>query len=910
MDTKSTCISMAGVTIPSIWEVLSSEIPIFLVSCVGILLWQGTFRHRRRPCRATQNQDETINDQVPYVQSPEIASELKGALKNKNMSEVFRQLMAMQTASQIIPVGCLASLCRAAVEQDSAEKLVHHLLPGHGSSMVDAEGLSIILEEAAKLRSPEMLTALHTYAPKASICMSTASWEALIRGYASLGHLRNSHSLFEEMLAKGMEPSESTMVAILNACAETKEIRLAESIMEHCRKHHGIIPLGMYAALMKVYSNAKSFRKVCDLHVQMEKDGITPDDTTYGHLIRSAAETGRLAMARRLFRESGNPDLLNYMSLIRAAGKERDVSKAMSLLQHLEHSGTADTTAYNCVLDVCVACSDHQAAQGLFQRIQENGMIDVISFNIILKSILQTDSWEAVEKLLKDMKSQGICPNKVTYNSLMHAAISKGQVDQAWELVDRMESEGVDLDACTCSTLMKCVKISKCAGDVERVLALIERTGVVLDEVLIDDLFETCVRFGDKEGNLLSHVLQVLKAIGAQPPSQAVASLIKRCSHSGQMDQAWVVWRELTVAQQLALDQSLYTCMAEACVSNGDLGGALQVFRALKLAFPSSPAKGAIFSMLIKSSLQRKQAGLAMELYEDMDQDTSVCCSLVTYNTLIDAFARAGDMVAVGKVFMGMCRHGVEPDLITYSTAIKGYCVRGDLETAIRLLGQMREKGIEPDAVLYNSLLDGCAHQQLRKLTEQVLADMEGPGGIAPSNYTLSILVKLYGRCKDMHKVREVVETYPEQYSFSLNAKVYTCLMSAFISAGQLTEALEVFQQMKSAGCTPDAKTYQTILSGCLRQGNVSSAVLLVDAALDSGYFDLESFILQEVLLATARINRAADLGLPLFERLSRFGISFPGRIKAALQEAPGEPESCRSFANSWRRSRDRKSVV
>merc|ERR1719214_392392 len=200
--------------------------------------------------------------------------------------------------------------------------------------------------------------------------------------------------------------------------------------MERCRKQCGSLPLPMYAAMMKVYSTAKSFRKIVDLYSQMEKDGVTPDDTSYGQLIRSAAESGRLQMARRLFRESGNQDLLNYMSLIRAAGKERNVGKALSLLEHLENSGTADTTAYNCVLDVCVACSDHQAAQGLFQRIQENGMIDVISFNIILKSILQTDSWEAVEKLLKDMKSQGICPNKVTYNSLMHAAISKGQVDQ------------------------------------------------------------------------------------------------------------------------------------------------------------------------------------------------------------------------------------------------------------------------------------------------------------------------------------------------------------------------------------------------------------------------------------------------------------------------------------------------
>merc|ERR1719335_309376 len=132
--------------------------------------------------------------------------------------------------------------------------------------MVDAEGLSIMLEEAAKLRSTEMLKALHSHARKASIRISAASHEALIRGYASLGHLREAQDVFKEMLVKGIEPSEPAMVALVNACAEKKEVRLAEHVMEHCRRQCGILPLAMYAALMKVYSNAKSFRKICDLH--------------------------------------------------------------------------------------------------------------------------------------------------------------------------------------------------------------------------------------------------------------------------------------------------------------------------------------------------------------------------------------------------------------------------------------------------------------------------------------------------------------------------------------------------------------------------------------------------------------------------------------------------------------------
>eukprot|EP00972_Heterocapsa_arctica_P009043 1332218-Heterocapsa_arctica.AAC.1 len=63
--------------------------------------------------------------------------------------------------------------------------------------------------------------------------------------------------------------------------------------------------------------------------------------------------------------------------------------------------------------------------------------------------------------------------------------------------------------------------------------------------------------------------------------------------------------------------------------------------------------------------------------------------------------------------------------------------------------------------------------------------------GIAPSNFTLSILTKLYGRCGDLEAAFKVVGSYPERYGFKVNAQVYTCLMSACIANGELSRALD-----------------------------------------------------------------------------------------------------------------------
>merc|ERR1719482_2527517 len=90
----------------------------------------------------------------------------------------------------------------------------------------------------------------------------------------------------------------------------------------------------------------------------------------------------------------------------------------------------------------------------------------------------------------------------------------------------------------------------------------------------------------------------------------------------------------------------------------------------------------------------------------------------------------------------------VEPDVVTYSTIIKGFCHAGSLDKALEILKEMKSDGkFSPDEVMYNSLLDGCAREQRPDEALRLLDDMRKTG-IPPSNYTLSMLVKLMGRCR------------------------------------------------------------------------------------------------------------------------------------------------------------------
>jgi pentatricopeptide repeat protein len=667
-------------------------------------------------------------------------------------------------------------------------------------------------------------------------------------------------------------------------------VKLAERAADHYREKCGRLTLAMYSALMKVYSQARLFHKACDLYELLIQDGVKLDNVAYGCLIRAAVESGRLDLARKLFQESGNPDLINYMSLIRAAGRERNLAKALSLLKDLEQSPIPiDTTAYNCVLDVCVACGEQKAAKDLFKRMRDADHVDVISYNTYLKTLLSKNnggfgSAADIALVLQEMRSQGLKPNPVTYNSLINAAISRGDLQGAWQYVEDMEMQGVQVDAFTCSILMKGIKHSSKRDDVEKILALIDRAKVVPDEVLVNSLLDACVRL--RNGPLLTRVLQQFRATGVVPSLHAYATLIKAYGHARQIDQVWALWQEVTAERGIAPNEEVFSCMADACVSNGDLAGAVRVLRDVKQSGLHGSGSHNIFSGLIRACLQRKDLAHAMELYEEMAKN-DIPCSLTSFNILIDALARAGDMTQVARLFRDMCQKNVSPDLVTYSTVIKGYCVKGDLEPAMQLFTLMRKRGIKPDGILFNSILDGCAHKQMRTLTEQVLNDMEEEG-VNPSNFTLSILVKLYGRCGDIDQALDVVETYPKKYGFELNAQVYTCLMSACISNKQLSKSLQVLEQMKMAKCTPDGKTYQTLLNGCLKHDDLVHAVKIVDDAFGLDAPDcpgaralLNQEAIDTLIFTIQRRGRMSDLGEPLVKRLRDAGFAISASSKS-----------------------------
>jgi pentatricopeptide repeat protein len=189
-------------------------------------------------------------------------------------------------------------------------------------------------------------------------------------------------------------------------------------------------------------------------------------------------------------------------------------------------------------------------------------------------------------------------------------------------------------------------------------------------------------------------------------------------------------------------------------------------------------------------------------------------------------------MEHVEAILNDMSRHSIRPNVITYSTMLKGHCQMGSIQTAFSVLEEMkRETKLRPDEIMYNSLLDGCAQNNLVEEGLGLLKEMQAEG-VAPSNFTLSILVKMMNRARKLNNAFSLVDEITNKYGFKANVHVYTNLIQACISNRQLQRGLAVLETMTNERISPENRTYAILVRACISQGQYDHAIALLRGAL------------------------------------------------------------------------------
>mmetsp|Transcript_39382 Transcript_39382/g.62428 ORF Transcript_39382/g.62428 Transcript_39382/m.62428 type:complete len:1007 (+) Transcript_39382:63-3083(+) len=805
---------------------------------------------------------------------------VKGFLKNGMTASALKYMLEMQRCGYAVPPFAIARLCRGACENGSVATVVDAAKDAFTLSADDAAWL---MKHCHKNDDLDLAMRLEKLVVSRHAEFSQSTYGTLLM--ICVGHSSPySFEVFKTVQSFGTPLSKGLCLGLLVKSAECKFLSFAEELVDYLRPRGGMT-LPAYSALMKVYACCGQFHKACDLYFQMRDEGLEPDETMYGCLMRFAAECGRTEFSQELAKKVPALDIQNYMSLIRAAGHDKDVHRAFAVLEKMKAAGVCmDMAAYTCVLDVCASAGDMTRAPELLMQMQKISSLDMIAFNTALKGYCNAGDIEKAKACLKEMSAAGIPPNEISYNCLINAAATAGNFKEAWSTIDAMEKSGFPVDEYTIAILLKALKRSSFGRDVAKALDLLDRTklDVCADEILLNTVLETCIRH--REHARLGKIISAFRKSSLQPSAHTYGLLIKACNSIKDVSACCGLWQDLTERRGMVPNDYMLGCMLDALVCHSRVEDALSLLHKWKATIRPNTF---MYSTIIKGFTNSNQSHRAMDIYEEM-KEMNVEMNTFVFTTLIDSQARIGATDAVADLVQCMEGSGCKPDAVTNSTIVKAYVVKGNLDEAYQVFLKIQSEGLAVDSV-YNTMLDGCTRLNRMDIADNVLADME-KYNVKPSNFTLGILVKMYGRRKQLKKAFDVINTLAQKHGLEPNYQVKTCLMCACLSNNDFHKAYEVFDDIKKSGQGVDARTYGALIQSNVRHGNLKEAVRLVKEAYGIGQYrvllpsqTLEPEPFKEFLRALGKNGETESTVVPLLSELRAAKVPVCSRVIASV---------------------------
>jgi len=809
---------------------------------------------------------------------------IKGFLKNGMVDATLAKFEDMRKLGYQLPPFAVTQLLRVACNAGRGREVFASV---RGLAKFGAESVTVLLEACSREQDMAFAREVERDARAEGVTFTFGIYDSLLKLYTVKGDPKVL-MLFADMQQSSVRITEGLCAALLTRCAEAKFLRFAVDIVKHARATCGM-SIAMYSALMKVYAFCDMYGKACDLYTDIRNDGLEPDAMMYGCLMKFAVECGRTELSRELAEMAPSLEIQNYMSLIRAAGRDKDVARAFKVLDRLKASNVPiDAAVHNCVLDVCVSAGDIQRAHELVAEMRRLGFLDVITYNTLIKGHCYMGDLAAAKACMEEMAKDGIKPNDISFNCLLNACVHAGggSFREAWATIDRMRASGVKIDHFTISIMMKALKRVNNPRDVSRSLELLDQANIDVcsDEILLNSVLETCTRH--QESRRLQHIINLFSKSNLRASVSTYGSLIKACGSLKNVPQCWAYWRAM---EERGLEPTPIAlgCMLDALVCNGDLEQAEGLL--IEWKQKGRPANAIMYSTLIKGYASSGQHSRAMETLHLIRADGEMKLTTAVYNSVIDAQARAGSMTEIYEVLDMMKADGVTPDSISWATIVKGHCVQGDLNQAFEVFKSRVAVGSSKDSMLYNNILDGCIRHARFDLAESLVEQMETTK-VVPSNYTFGILVKLYARRRQVDKAFEVIERLSKQFHITPNNQVRTCLMCACLNANSPAKALQVFEELRASPSGADAKAYSSLISGLLRHRKTTEAVKMVEEAyglegahcLPKGQ-NIEVDVLEKLITALGQKGLNQTVAVPLLERLRGAGAPVGGRIYSSL---------------------------
>ncbi|CAN1753590.1 Pentatricopeptide repeat-containing protein At3g49170, chloroplastic [Linum perenne] len=455
-----------------------------------------------------------------------------------------------------------------------------------------------------------------------------------------------------------------------------------------------------------------------------------------------------------------------------------------------------DQVTYSLLLRSCIRSQSFQLGRIVHDSLVQSGMEpDSVLLNSLISLYSKCGDWERAEAIFGDM--DGEKRDVVSWSAMISCYANKGMEFEAIGVfVDMLESGVYPNEYCYTAVIRACSK-EETVEIGEAVFGSVLKTGHLGADVCVGcGLIDMFVK-GSKN---LDDAYKVFDKM----PDRNDVSWTLMITRFHQLGRVFVRMQDHNVMS--------WTAIITGYVQNGrhDLE-AIKFFVKMMQGGQVKPNEFTLAAVLKAcAGLSNSRIGEQVYGYAVKVGLASVNC---VGNSVISMYAKCGHMENARKAFDVL----FDKNLVSYNTMVNAYAKSSNSEEAFELVQKIEDAGVEIDTFTYASLLSGASSIGAISKGEQIHARIL-KSSFKPSLHVSNALISMYSTCgnieasyqvfKDMEKERNVIS--------------WTSMVTGFAKHGLATRALETFYDMLEAGVKPNDVTYIAVLSACSHAGLVS----------------------------------------------------------------------------------------
>ncbi|XP_062096521.1 pentatricopeptide repeat-containing protein At3g12770-like [Humulus lupulus] len=260
---------------------------------------------------------------------------LVGLAQNGHAEEALKLFYQMQVEGVVANLVTLVSLVHSCAHLGCLRKgrSVHaHLIRcGYAFDVVHMTALIDMYAKCGKIRPAESIF------DEGYICKDVIIWNSMITAYSIHGYGEKAISLYRKMMAEGLEPNETSFLALLTACSHSGLVEEGIRLFHSMERDHKIRPTEKhYASFVDLLSRAGRFEEAETLvkQVPFEPGSSILQPLLNGCLAHKNLDLGLRTANRLLCLDSLNSGIYVVLSNIYAQAKHWDaVNHVRSLMR-------------------------------------------------------------------------------------------------------------------------------------------------------------------------------------------------------------------------------------------------------------------------------------------------------------------------------------------------------------------------------------------------------------------------------------------------------------------------------------------------------------------------------------------------------------------------------------------------